>query len=110
MYIHDRVPLLVGHFLDHAVPGIAGVVDDDVDALIFAQRRADEAIRKVGRGHAAATGGGLTTGGAEFIDDLLGWFGIEIVDDHPCTLGREFMRDGATDAAARSGNECYLAC
>ena len=30
------VPLLVGHFVDHAVPSEAGVVDDDVN-LAFAE-------------------------------------------------------------------------
>ncbi len=36
--VQDGVPLLVGHLLDHVVPGVAGVVDDDVDALVGARR------------------------------------------------------------------------
>ena len=30
----DGVPLLVGHLVDHAVPGVAGVVDNDVDLAV----------------------------------------------------------------------------
>ena len=57
--VEHRVPLLVGHLLDHVVPGVAGVVDDDVQALVFADGGADEALGEIRRGDAADAGHGL---------------------------------------------------
>ena len=34
MQVHDGVPLLVRHLVDHAVPRVARVVDDDVDLAV----------------------------------------------------------------------------
>src|SRR3546814_9001876 len=44
--VDDRLPLLVAHLLDHVVPGVAGVVDDDVEAAQLLDRRVDEALGK----------------------------------------------------------------
>ena len=35
MHINDGIPHIVTHFLDYAVPGISGIVDDDIDTAKF---------------------------------------------------------------------------
>ncbi|MNY46983.1 hypothetical protein D3C86_1822150 [compost metagenome] len=62
MHIDHGVPLLVGHTLDHVVPGVARVVHDDVDSAERVNRGLDEAIAEVGVGHAADTGHGFSAG------------------------------------------------
>ena len=107
--VDHRVPLLVGHLLDHVVPGVAGVVDDDVEALVFADGRADEALGEVRRGDAADAGHGLAAGVADGLHGLLRRFGVEIVDDDARAFAGELERDRAADAAARTGDEGDLA-
>ena len=53
MHVENRVPLVVGHLLDHAVPGVAGVVDEDVAAAEAVDRGLDDALAEVGRGDVA---------------------------------------------------------
>src|SRR5438128_2431238 len=44
MYVENCLELFVGHVLNDAVPGKAGVVDDDVDGTEFGDRGVDEPL------------------------------------------------------------------
>ena len=93
MHIHDCLPLLVAHLLDHVVPGVAGVVDDDVEAAELLDRRVDEALGKAVLRHAADAGHRLAAGGFDRRDRFLRRGGIKIVDYHAGAFGGEFEGD-----------------
>jgi hypothetical protein len=48
MHVEHGLELLVGHFLDRRVPGITGVVDDDVETTKLFHRGADKTIANPG--------------------------------------------------------------
>ncbi|MOA20137.1 hypothetical protein D3C78_1405620 [compost metagenome] len=103
MAVHDGVPLLVGHLLDHVVPGVAGVVDDDVDAAEAFHRGLDEAVGEVRSGDAAHAGDGFAAGGADFRDHFLGGSGVQVVDHDFRAIGGQLQGDLTADAAAGAG-------
>ena len=102
---HGQV-LLVGGFLDDVVPGVAGVVDDDVEAAKVFHGGADETIGKAGLGHAAIDRDRLAAGCLDFGDDRVTRRGVEIVDHDTSALAGKLERDGAADAASRTRDEC----
>ncbi|MNT61961.1 hypothetical protein D3C72_1996420 [compost metagenome] len=107
--VQDGVPLLVAHLLHHVVPGEAGVVDDDVDALEIAHRRVDEAVGKVRCGHVAHAGHGFDAHCLQFLDGLLRRLGVQVIDDQARAFACQPHGDGVADAAARTGDQCHLA-
>lgn len=70
----DCRPLLVAHFVDHAVPGEAGVVDEDVDfAGAEVGGGADEVGDVVGVEHVAWDGECFPAGGVDALGDGFGF-------------------------------------
>ncbi len=110
MAVHDRVPLLVAHLLNHVVPREASVVDDDVDALEVFHRGPDETLGEVGRRHAACAHHGLATLSADQFGHFVGRIGVEVVHDDTRAFGREFQCHFTANATAGAGNQCGLAC
>jgi hypothetical protein len=102
MAVENGVPLLVAHLLDDVVPGVAGVVDDDVQSLVLLDGGADKALGKVGVGDIAHAGNGLAAHLAYQGQGLIGGFGIEVVDDQACAFAGQLEGDAAAYAAARS--------
>ena len=102
-------PLLVAHLLQHVVPGVASVVDDDVDAAKGVERGLDEALAKVGLGHAADAGHGLTTAGDDVGHGLLGRGLVQVVDDDTGAFAGELERDFTANAAAGARDQGHLA-
>ena len=51
--VEHRLELLVGHPVDDAVPGVAGVVDEDVDLAEGLDRLRDELVGHAGLGQVA---------------------------------------------------------
>ena len=71
----DGVPLGVGHLVDDAVPGVARVVDDDVDlAVAEGGRLLDELGDVLLGGDVAGYGDGLAAGGVDAVGYILGLF------------------------------------
>ena len=97
----DVVPLLVGHILDGAVPGEAGVVDNDIEATERFDRSAYEPIAEIGLGHVAGANRRLAAKPPDRRSGVVGRLGIEIVDHDAGTLARQFECDGPTDTPAR---------
>ena len=106
--IEHREVLFVGSFLDDVVPGIAGVVDDDVEAAECGERGIDELLRKVRSGDVAREVRGEAAGLLDGFLSFGGRVGIEIVDHDGSAGCGELLGDGAADAAARAGNEGCL--
>jgi len=92
--------------LDDAVPGIAGIVDHDVDRPKGIHRRLDQLVRGALLGEVAGVNGGL---GVDLARGLLGDVGVEVVDQHLRPLAREQLRGGAADAPSRAGDDRALA-
>ena len=57
--VEHRLELLVGHPVGDAVPGVAGVVDDDVDGAEGVDPGGDQLVGGVGLGQVAGVDGGL---------------------------------------------------
>ena len=54
MNFEHGIELFVSHLVKHTIPGIAGVVYDDVNAVVFRKSLRDKLLRKVGVGYIAA--------------------------------------------------------
>ncbi|MCY1455343.1 hypothetical protein D9M71_724720 [compost metagenome] len=102
MAVEDGVPLLVAHLLDHIVPGVAGVVDDDVDAAKVVDRSLDEAVGEIDRRDTAHASDGFTPGVANLGDHFFSGCRIQVVDHHARTVSGQFQRHAASDATAGS--------
>jgi len=74
--------LVVAGVLDGRIPGVAGVVDDDVEAAETLQGRGHEPFAEVGRGHVAGEGQRLAPGRHDLGDHGVRRTGIEVVDHH----------------------------
>jgi len=105
VHIEDVVPLLVSHLLQHAVPGVAGVVDDDVDAAEGLDSGSHEAVGEGGVSDAADAGHGAATGVGDIGSRLRRDVVVEVVDHDARSRGRQLQRDFATDTATRAGHE-----
>ena len=105
MHVHDRLELLVGHLLDDAVPGVAGVVDDDVETTEAVERRGHEAVAEVRRGDIARAHRRFATSRANLLSDFECGRLVEIVHDDARAFARQLQRDRAADAAARAGDD-----
>jgi hypothetical protein len=89
VHVEDGVPLLVGHFLGHVVPGVAGVVDDDVQAAEALGSGRHETLGEAVAGHRTDGGHGVAAGGLDVAGGLLGGFGVQVVDHYRGALGGE---------------------
>ena len=72
MDINDRLPFLDVHLEEHAVTQDAGIVDDAIDAAEEIDRRLDDVVGRLPGRHVIGVGQCFTTGGTNFIDNLLG--------------------------------------
>jgi hypothetical protein len=88
-----------------AVPGIAGVVDDDIDPPEGIDGRADEALAEIGRGHVAGADHRAHAERLDLARGLVRHVGVEIVDDDMRTGARELERDRLADPPPRSRDE-----
>jgi hypothetical protein len=106
--IDHRVPLLVGGLLYHVVPGIAGVVDNDVDAGEGFEGGADEALPEVRFGDVADAGDRLGADLPQLVDRVVGDCRVEVVDHDARAFTAEFERNLSSDAAPGSRDEGNL--
>jgi hypothetical protein len=93
--IQHRLELLVGHLVRHAVPGVAGVVDDDVDLAELVDGLLHQRVRHALLGEVASEDRGLA---ADLGCGLLGDVAVQVVDQDPGALLGEQLCGGAADA------------
>src|SRR5260370_9352749 len=82
MHVDHRIPLFVGHILNHRVPRVACIVHNDIDAPETVERRLDQLGGKCGVGHIATYHNRLAASSANSGSGLLGRNGGE-VSYHP---------------------------
>ena len=105
---HDRVDLehglelLVGHLVSHSVPGVARVVDDDVEPAELVDGLLHKRIANAALGEVAAEHGGLAR---DLGRRLLGHVRVEIVDQDTRSLLGQELRGGAADPACGAGDD-----
>ena len=110
MHVDHRVELLIAHLADEAVPGVARVVDDDIDAAEPVDPALDEIIGKARRRDRSRNGQRLAANGFDFGNHLIRRVRVQIVQHHIGAVFRKFQRDGAADAAPGTGDIGGLAC
>ena len=89
MNVEHGLELLVGCLLDDVVPGVSGVVDDNIQRAEPRHSRADQFLREFGCGNIAGHGFGVPSGG------IVAWW-------DPVTVRRMSKRHGIhTDASHR---------
>ncbi len=107
--VDDRVPLLLGHLPDDAVPGDAGVADQNVEA---AERLEHPRHHGLGVGVARHVGLDRQTLATQLLDlghDRLGLVVVaSVVDRHVGALARQLERDRPADAEAAAGDDGAL--
>jgi hypothetical protein len=103
--VEHGLELLVRHLLDRRVPGVAGIVDDDVEPAERIGGGLDEAIGKARFGDAAVDRDGFAARRLDLVSHGVARRGIEVVDDDARPFAGEFQGDGPSDAAARSGDQ-----
>jgi hypothetical protein len=96
--VEHGLELLVGHLLDDVVPGVSGVVDNDVDPAECGERGIDELLRKFRMRHTTGKRGSAAAGCANGGLGLTGWSGIQIVDHHGSAAGGQLFRDRPSDS------------
>ncbi|MNE53823.1 hypothetical protein D3C80_1485710 [compost metagenome] len=92
--------------LDTLTPGIACVVDNDVDTTEGIDCCGYQMLSEALGGDAANAGHGLPAFCLDLRNHALRRVCIQIIDYHPCPLGGQFQGDTATNAAAGAGNDC----
>jgi len=88
--------------VDRAVPGVARVVDDDVDLPELVDRPLDELVGDALLGQVAREDRGLTL---DLLSGLLRDVAVEVVDQDLRALLAEQFGDRAADAASRAGDD-----
>ncbi|MNF61030.1 hypothetical protein D3C84_426610 [compost metagenome] len=109
MTVENRVPLLVAHLLDHVVPGVTGVVDDDVDAVEVVHCGLDVALGEIRGADVAVTHGGFATHLANQLSGFMGRIGIQVVDNDARAFTCQFQGDLLADATTGTGDQCDFA-
>ena len=105
MDVEHGLELLVGHLLDRRVPGVAGIVDDDVEPAEGVGCSSHEAVGKARLGDAAVDRDGIATRRPDLVGNGVTRRGIKIVDDDARALAGELERNGPSDAAPGSGDQ-----
>ena len=111
MDVEHGLELLVGHAVHAAVPGVSGVVHDDVEATAGVDGVFDEGVAdSLGDEVGDERGGTPVTEG---LVDRAGGFGrlgfIDVGDDDAGAVGGEHNGGGAADAARSTGDDGYVA-
>lgn len=108
----DGVPFVLGHREHHPVPQDAGVVDQDVERPVRADRQPHQVLRLVEVGDVPVVRHRVAAGGGDLGDDLVRGArrrlagavaaGLPVVvDDHVGAQPRQFQRLGAAEASSR---------
>ncbi|EPE07043.1 transcription factor tfiiic complex subunit [Ophiostoma piceae UAMH 11346] len=110
MQVQDVVPLLVAHLVDDAVPGVAGVVDDNMD-LAVAERSGlgNELVNVLLLEEVARHRNGLAARLVDGLGNGLGLGGVNVGDDDLGALGGKEAGALGTDALGSAGDDGDLA-
>jgi len=104
--VQHRLELLVGHLVGDTVPGVAGVVDDDVHRAEGFVGGGHELLCGFRLGHVTGEDSGLTL---DLGCGLLGGIGVEVVDQHLGAVCCKKLCGGPTDSPGGPGDDRALA-
>jgi hypothetical protein len=99
--VQHRLVLLVGHLLDHVVPRVARVVDQNVESAELRDRRVDQLLRKLRPGQIPRQRGAAGHQRGRLFKNI----GVEIVHENARPRRGQRNRDRAADAAPRAGDQ-----
>ena len=74
MNVQHGLPLLITHIVNGAVPNIAGIIDDNVEAAELLDREINQRVAAVAFGQVGAK----YRGACYLIGGLLSFFGVQI--------------------------------
>ena len=100
--VQHRLELLVGGPVGDPVPGVARVVDADVDAAEGIDRGGDQLVAGAVGGQVTREDRGLA---ADLRSRLFGDVPVEVVDQHLRALRRHQLGGRAADPAGRPGHD-----
>jgi hypothetical protein len=105
--VEHGLELLVGHAVDAAVPGVAGVVHHHVEGTEGAERVGDEGVAGVGDHQVddQRRGGTRSEGVIEGPDGLLGLGPVDLGDHDVGAVGSQGGGRGAADASGTAGDD-----
>src|SRR5690554_37551 len=78
MAVDYRVPLFIAHVLNHAVPGIAGVIDNNIHPPVAVYRSTHKPFAEVSGGNVASADHGLSAERLDLFSYLFSFFLIKI--------------------------------
>lgn len=102
----NSIPLLIGDFMDDTIPGVASIVDDDVNlAIAKLGRLLHQDGEEVGVGDITSDSNGSARGGiVDRLGNAVGFGGVDVSDhDFGTFVGKEAGSFGA-DTLAGAGN------
>jgi hypothetical protein len=93
--------------MNNRIPGVPGIVNQDVESTPGLDRFLDNAIREGGIRNVARVGNGYPTGGLYLCGSLFGWFGIYIGYHYLRPLPGKERSDRSPNPPAGPGYNCY---
>src|SRR5260370_13259905 len=109
MHIEHRIPLLIGHVLNHRVPGISCIVDDNVYTPKGVECGFNELSRKCGVGHIASHHDSFTPSSADIASSPLRRSRLEVAYHNRCSLCAEHFSCSRSPTASSAGQNSYFA-
>src|SRR5947209_9080382 len=109
MHIQNSLPLLVGHILDHCVPCIACVIDNNIYRAKAIERALNNLLRKCRIGHIASDHNRLAACVSNRGGSLLSWCRVQITHHHRSPFRREEFGGGGSNAATRASQNSNFA-
>ena len=94
--------------MNHVVPGITGIIDDDVQTAETFDRGIDQFFTQIPPDHVACTGKGFSTRVIYCFDNLVRWLCVEVIDYYSCACASQFVRNSLADTTAGTGYERYF--
>src|SRR5215469_4130642 len=109
MDIKHRVPLLIGHILNDCVPGISGIVDNNIDTTKGIKRCLDELSWKGRIGYIASDDNCFTSSGADSSSSHLRWSLVKVTYHNRCAFTPEHVSCCCANSPTRAGQNSYFA-
>ena len=106
MYVHNRLELLIGHPVNHAVPQEARRCYGDVEVAVGVQRELRQPLSDVRVRYGGCEPDGLASGCLDLRERLIERLLVSIVGNDVRPFFRKPESDSLADAAPSAGDDC----